>query len=230
MTPEEVVTLWRSEIADVATPSLWSDTEAYNYLDDAQTMFCRNTGGIPDSTSSITLLSFSAGDTTFKLDERILKVRDAYRVSDGRRIPLVNIEDMQKLGMRFDGKIGPLTTLIIGMDETEAHPYPVPVEDVEVQLVIDRLPLEEISESTPGTLEIPRIHHRHLMLHMNALAYLKQDAETFNKSKSSEFKALFEAYCFKAKLEKDRRKHKTRVVSYGGIPSVSSVSREDKDY
>lgn len=232
MTPEEVVTLFRTEIADVATPQLWSDTEAYNYLDDAQTMFCRLTGGLPDSVSDLTQVALAVGDTTFEVDERILKIRDAYRSSDGRRLYILNREDMERMGMRFDGRQGPIEAIIIGMDETTAYLYPVPNVADTVNLVIDRLPLDEINEDNAANveLEIPRRHHRHLLYWMKKLAYEKQDAETFNKTKSLEFEAKFEKYCFNAKLEKDRRKHKPRSVAYGGLPQRAPVSHENKDY
>ena len=51
---------------------------------------------------------------------------------------------------------------------------------------------------------------------MAALAYMKQDAETYDKTKSAEFEARFLGYCDMARKEKERREHKTRIVAYGG--------------
>ena len=52
---------------------------------------------------------------------------------------------------------------------------------------------------------------------MKAQAYSKQDAETYNKAKADEEAAKFVAYCEQAKREKEKYKHKVRVVRYGGI-------------
>ena len=52
---------------------------------------------------------------------------------------------------------------------------------------------------------------------MVALAYNKQDAETYDKSKAEERAAKFLSYCDQAKTEQGRREHKYRTISYGGI-------------
>lgn len=232
MSPEEIVKLCRIELADEATPPLWSDFELFNHLNDAQVQFCRTTGGIPDSTSALSTVAITVALPSFKLDERILKIRDAYRTSDGKRIDIVNFEDMEKKGMRFNGRTGPLAAVIIGMDDDQAIPYPIPSKADTLKLVIDRLPLTEICESNASTakMEIKKHHHKHLLHWMKKLAYEKQDAETFNKNKSVEFEKKFYAYCDSARMEKDRRKHHTRVVAYGGLATRAPISREDMDY
>ena len=37
------------------------------------------------------------------------------------------------------------------------------------------------------------------------------------KAKSSEYEAKFYAYCAKAKIEKQRRNYKPRLIAYGGL-------------
>jgi hypothetical protein len=232
MTPVEVVALFRTEMVDVATPSLWSDDELYSHLNDAQVQFCRQTGGIPDATGTLVTVVITIGLLNFALDERILKIRDAYRLSDGKRIGIVNFEDMEKNGMRFNGRTGPLSSIIIGMDDDQGIPYPIPSVADTLKLVIDRLPMTTITLANSGTatLEIKPHHHKHLLYWMKKLAYEKQDAETFNKSKAKEFEQKFNDYCDTARKEKDRRKHHTRVVAYGGLPARAPISREDMDY
>lgn len=218
MNSQEVVSLFRTQVNDLATPQLWSDTDAYGFLDDAQIEFCRQTGGLGDVSSDITLLTTAIGDNKVTLSPLILKIRDAWFVADGIKITPVNHTDMEKLGIRFDGATGRPKYLIFGMEEGKGNWHMVPTEAEDVQLVVDRLPLEEIVDgATPQELEIARQHHRHLTLWMRHLAYSVQDSEAYDKDKSERFKQEFTAYCFKAKLEKDRAKHKTRVVQYGGI-------------
>ena len=45
----------------------------------------------------------------------------------------------------------------------------------------------------------------------------RQDAETFDKTKSENARAEFENYCAFCRKEWSRYQHKTRVVAYGGI-------------
>lgn len=226
MNTQGVVDLFRIEMHDTATPPMFADEQLYAYLSDAQTMLARNTGGIPDSVSALTELSYAAGDTEFVLDERILKVRGAHRVSDGVPVSIINYEDMAKNGLRFDGAEGEVCRLIIGMDADVAYFHNVPVEAGEIKLVLDRLPLKDI-ESEQDELEVKKVHHLKLLLWMKHLAYDNQDAEVFNKSKAVEFEEKFNAYCAKVNAEKERRKHKTRVVQYGGLPMTT---RAEDDY
>lgn len=212
------VSLFRREMSDEIAPFLWSDEDAYGYLDDAQKMFARLTGGLPDASSSLTRIDFGIDQPDFELSPLILKVRSAYRVSDGRPINVINYENMEREGLRFDGRKGPVNTLVIGADSKLAYLMPIPSIEDAIQMLVDRLPLCSIDlDNAPQRLEIDEHHHRHLLDRMKELAYGKQDAETFDKTKSEEFGARFLSYCSMAKLEKERRKHKPRTVAYGGL-------------
>ena len=57
MNSTEVVGLFRETVGDGAAPYLWNDVEAFRFLDDAQKMFCRLTGGLGDASSAITQLA-----------------------------------------------------------------------------------------------------------------------------------------------------------------------------
>jgi hypothetical protein len=225
-----LVTLFRQDMSDEASPPLWSDEELFGYADDAQKMFTRCIGGLADATSALTLIAFDIDQTDFILDPRIMKVRKAYRVSDGSPLAIVNYENMEKECVRFDGKKGPVRTVVLGTDEKIAYLLPIPSVADSIQLLVDRLPLATLTlDDEPQDLEVAEQHHRHLMLWMKALAYQKQDAETFDKSKATEFESKFLAYCDMARKEKDKRKHVPRSVNYGGIPFSTNLGRRS-DY
>ena len=223
MDSQGVVDRFRSDVDDLATPQLWADDDVFDYLDDAQKMFCRRAWGLGDVSSPITKLAIPIGITRIALSDRVLKVRSAYRTSDGRPVEILNYEDLGRLGLRIDGHSGLIQYLIIGMEPHIAVPYPVPSAVDTVQLVIDRLPLTDItSVDAPQVMEIDSHHHRHLTLWMRHLAYSKQDSETSNQKKADKYEADFLAYCDMAKEEKARAMHKTRVVRYGGIGGAGS--------
>lgn len=146
----------------------------------------------------------------------ILKFRTAYRTSDGAPIQLVNAENLYGKGLRFDGRTGPLTTMIIGLEPARVRVYPVPVADDTIQLAVDRLPLLAIDKGQLA-LEIANQHHIHLLKWAKHRAYSKQDSETRDDKKAADNKADFEAYCFQAKLERERAAYKPSTVAYGGI-------------
>jgi hypothetical protein len=211
---------FRDEMKDDALPYLWSDTEIYRFEDDAQKMFCRLTGGLGDgSTPEVVQLALTDPSGWVATHPSILKIRDAWRASDGRPIEILNYEDLPARGIRLDGRTGGVEALIIGMEPHRARSHPISSDNTAViQLLVDRLPLKAITDAGDQKFEIDEQHHVALFDWMRYRAYSKQDAETFDRAAADEAKATFEAYCFGlAQGEKERAKHKTRVVTYGGI-------------
>lgn len=226
MNSSALLALFRSEVRDEATPYLWSDSEIYAYIDDAQKMFCRLQGGIADSSSAITRIAVSAGDEYADISPLILKLRAARRTADGRDLSIKNYEDFQfarasddygySAGFRFSTIRGPVQALIVGMDANRARLVDIPQEDQTIDLVVYRLPLTNITGANQP-LEIDEHHHRHLLHWIKHLAHQKQDAETYDRGRSETFRTEFLAYCDQAKAEREKREHKYRTVGYGGI-------------
>lgn len=218
MNSSELLSLWRLEMGDTASPYLWSDEEGFSYIDDAQTMFCRKTDGIADaSTPAVTQIAVVPNTDWVPLHPAITRIRTAYRADTGREIDVVNEEDMPKLGWYFNGAVGTVKALVIGQEAHKARVFSKSNETVTLQLSVFRLPLTPITDIGDQTLEVDREHHRHLMLWMKHLAYSKQDAEAFDRSKADEFEQRFSAYCKQVKEEERRKAAKVRVVRYGGL-------------
>jgi hypothetical protein len=232
MTPAQLKDLFRSDVRDEASPPLWTDTEIFVYMDDAQKMFCRQGGGIADSTSPICTLHVTAGDAYLTYDPRILKLRDLRRMSDGRNVDILNFEDLGHPGwtqddygrsmsfgaggIKFTDRPAPVTAVIVGMDANKLRLLAPAVANDTLQAIVYRMPLEDITASSTA-FEIDAQHHRHLLDWMKHLAHEKQDAETYDRGRSMEFRDKFMAYCDQAKAERERREHKYRTVAYGGI-------------
>ena len=216
MNSTEILEVFRETVSDEEIPYLWSDAEAYRFMNDAQRVFCRETGGLGDGSSVLTQLAYDGTTDWVTVSPLILKFRDATDNATGKEVTIVNYEDLRKHGLAFDGRTGPVRNLVIGIEAGRARLYPAPTEAGQINLIVDRLPLKQITDSDQK-LEIADQHHEHLVLWMAHRAYNKQDAETMNNRKAAEFEARFKQYCFDAKAEKERAMHKTRVVSYGGI-------------
>ncbi len=221
----DVVGLFRNEMVDLEEPYLWSDLEALGYLDQVQKTLVRAIGGFADSTSLLTSVVLAIDAESFPFDERILKIKSARRDSDGAPVAVVNFENLVQSGIRLDGRTGPVRAIITGMDEDNVVVYPKLSVAETLRLTIDRLPLYTIEE-IDDDLEVKEVHHRHLVTGMQGLAYGKQDAETFDKTKRDQFTAEFNAYCAEVKAERERRKSRVRVVQYGGLP----MSTQSEDY
>lgn len=230
MNAQELYDQFRSDMVDTAQPYLWSDKDVARYMNDAYRMFVRLTGGIADFTSDFSRLTITAGEATSPMDSRVLRVMEAYRMSDEAKIEVINQTDMtfsqgtdygKTRPLFLDSTPGPVRYMIIGAQRKVVKWVQVPEADDVAQLFIYRLPEVSLDPESPDMDfafdEVGEEHHTHLCLWMQHLAYRKADAETFDRGRSDEYGKLFESYCKLATAEWERYKHKTRVVTYGGI-------------
>jgi len=223
----ELLGRFRCDAVDDVTPYLWSDDEVYTYINDAYYMFVRLTGGIPDGSSAVTKLTATQDEPTTTIDPSVMRIRTARNTTlNSRPVTVINIQDADDLvtedyGLwRSINQIdvpGRPNYMIIGEEEDYVRWVNVPDADYEIQLTIERLPLIPIDGQKQRFLGVREEHHYHLLKWVRHLAYRKQDADTFNLVKSDQERNDFVAYCDMAKREKDTRKHKVRVTSYGGL-------------
>jgi hypothetical protein len=213
----EVYDAFRSDVDDQEETFNWPDTDVYRYMDDAQKMFCRLTGGLSDSTSALTVLNYTTASDWVSISPLILKIRDAWNSTTGKPLDIINFENLNKLGLHFDGLPGLTTQIITGMEPHKVRLSRFPNASGTIQLLVDRLPLKKIDDADQA-LEVDDQHKDGLLLLMKSRAYNKQDAEVLDKKKAMDFETDFRAYCTAAKYERERAMHKTRVVAYGGVP------------
>lgn len=231
MTPLALFDRFRSDVDDGVGTMFWSDAEVLGYMEDAQQMLCRLTGGLRDATSPVTQVSIVDGEPWVALDPSIMHVRSAELLSTHRPVRILSYEDQAasptlasswpsnwSVEMYLDG---PVTAAIIGMEEEKLRLIRIPVEDDTLALLVERLPVQTLAVDTPEELptefEVRKEHHLAMLMWMKHLAYGKQDAETFDKVKSDDMARAFTAYCGKAYDEKKARNHKARLIQYGGL-------------
>ncbi len=226
MNTTELLQVFRDDVQDAVEPYFWTDAEIYRYMNDAYFMFARLTGGIPDFTSDACTVSVSRGDPVVDLHPSILTIREAFLLPDNRPVDILNVQNMAQFSDEDYGLVrksklpttfGRPRHLIVGMEKHKGRTAVVPDADYEMSLVIDRLPLEPLTGADEDISDIDEYHHLHLLSWMRALAYGKQDADAFNAQKQESDFSLFRAYSEQVKKEKERYKHRVRVVSYGGL-------------
>lgn len=226
MDSSELYDRFRSDVVDQAAPYLWTETEVFGYMNDAYRMFVRKTGGITDFTSDATAVDIIAGESVGILDPSILRITHMNRRSDFGDIEIINFPDLAKKSRGDYGMITPLklddTTGIvrygiIGMQRHTVRWINIPEVDDVADMMIFRLPFDRLTDFGQEISEVDEDHHIHLLDGMKALAYRKQDVETFNLEKATTSDGAFLAYCAFVKAELEREKYKVRTVAYGGI-------------
>lgn len=227
MNSGELYDRFRADVVDTAAPYLWSDDEVWGYMDAAYKLFVRDTDGIADVTSTATVVPVKAGQAFSDVSPSILKFRQAFLGSTGEELRIINAQDQSNLTVSDYGVLrslntsslpGPVRYMVVGLERNKVRWAQVPVADDEVHLVTYRLPLEPITGDGQEFEGVGDEHHIYFLLGMKALAYRKQDAETFDRARARENQEDFAAYCAKAKAEAARYKSKpVRTVAYGGI-------------
>jgi hypothetical protein len=227
VTSDELNALFRSEVGDTMPPYFWSDAEVYAYIDDAYSMFVRLTGGVADfTTSSICEIDASKDEPTANVSPKILRFVTAHRRSDGREVKVLNYTDMNRnlmsdYGVTVSGSmprgVGKVRAMVIGLQKGTVRWIDIPDADDTIDLVVYRLPLSRITGGNQQLIDVDEEHHLHLLKWAKSLAYRKHDDETDHAKKADGLELQFRAYCELAKRELDLRKHKVRVVSYGGL-------------
>ena len=217
---------FRSDVMDTAKPYLWSDDEVWRYANDAYTMFVRLTGGIADFTSEACEIPVVTGEAIVDLHPSIMRIMGATKRSDNRPIDVINRTDVAQMRttdyglvkqILLDDKPGEIRYFVHGMQRGKARLVQVPKVDDYIDLNVYRLPLVTIDGDGVELEDVSDEHHIHLLDWMKHLAYKKHDADTFDQRASELSKQDFLAYCTQVKAEWERYKHKTRVVSYGGL-------------
>ncbi len=226
MNSSDLYDRFRADVFDTRQPYLWSDLEVYSYMDAAQKQFCRRAGGILDSTSDLTQLSFAANQVWVATSPLILAVQRAQRLSDFQRVDVLSVEELTRLSdgndygtqrqFRLDNQTGEVRYAINNLEVDKLRLLRIPKAADTIALTVYRLPLKSISDADQK-FEIAEQHHEYLLWGMKALAYLKQDAETRDDGKAQRFQQQFLAYCEQARQERERREHKPRSMTYGGI-------------
>ena len=220
MNADELIALFRTETADIEMPYLWTDEEAVTYLNDAYTMFTRFLGGVADSTSPFTTVEFTTGDKSIPLDASIIRIVRAFRVSDGVEIsviestdtPLVRTETGKLQLLRVGSHSAALVDfLVLGSDMESAALHPLPSAAGAIHMHVRRIPYEALTSGAVALVDIRAEHHIHLVKWMKALAYRKQDVETFDLDKAETNEQGFLQYCSQAVHEQERMRRKSRV-------------------
>ena len=243
-TPDELKDRFRLDVDDVeggqaGADFLWSDTEVFDYMDEAQRMFVRRTEILrkthPFSTT-LTEIAYTAPIiTAVNLDGFITYNPEIIRPLRARMslaanadpLRIITMEDLDNgffirdFGLIFtqdwQTKTGPARFLVTNMQEDQWRLVPIPLIDDTVELTVLHMPLTDVT--CDGTaLEVTKREDQQIIkMYMKKLAYLKQDADTYDKELSDRFEAEFEKRADERRREVRRTRFRHQGMRYGGI-------------
>lgn len=219
MNAGEILAMFRNDVMDTQMPYLWTDEEAYVYLNDAYTMFVRFIEGTPDFTSAVCCeIPYASGDTEVDVHPSVVRIMRAFNnagteisVIENTDVPLVRGSDGKVRLLRVGAETGAnVQYLVLGANQYAAQLHPVPTASGTLKLQVRRLPLAELTTASDSLTDVPEKHHIHLIKWMKALAYRKQDAETFDLAKAEESEQSFLQYVNQSVFELNRYRRKTK--------------------
>jgi len=223
--PDELLELFRKEVDDLDTSDpLWTDTECYAYMDDAQKEFARLTDCFADTgTTPIT-----ADDAWVVINPRYTRIRGARLASTGRKVFPVRYDEveqafleddygLQSLSANWEALTGTPRYLVTDMISDKGRLVGIPADDDTLNLVIFRLPLTDI-EDDGSEFEVTDLRHQRAFIHwMKKRAYEKHDTQTLNTKLSRDSELQFRSYAEEAKHQYRRLRMKAGTIRYGGL-------------
>lgn len=205
MTGKDLVAHLRESILDdIYLPQLWSDSELLRLLNLAEAQACRRAQLIVDSSTEedndelpLCTLSITAGTATYSLSPKILQIRRCQlrSMSYPLRGP-VQIDELDDVAWGWMGTGGIVSagtggspSVFTNESNNRITIVLAPASDDTADLVVVRLPLDDITLSTSP--EIEDQYHLGLCNWAAHLAYMKPDSETINLNLAKMHEDLF---------------------------------------
>mgnify|MGYP001592050679 CR=1 FL=1 len=192
----------RDRLDDKTSPYLWSDKELLGYNNRAIEDLAKGAFLITDSTTSAVCqiaLTLAAG-ASYTKSAKIIRVREC-RLT-GYSVPLTKV-DLPWLQSRYStwqsATAGRPWYFSEDLTTGKITFIPAPDANYTANLIVYRLPITELALATmAGVPEIPEGYHKYILDGVLAQAYMKQDAETFDRTLAMTHKKIFDANVEKA--------------------------------
>lgn len=196
MNVSEFIAAFRSDLRDGVDGELWSDADIVRYLNDAVQEANERAFLTEDrATPAVCSVTLSAGVSTYNLHPSVIRIK---RISYlGRPLDETSVEAMDCESSNWESRTGEPRRYIFeqasGGSPARVRLWPTPTSAGTIALTVNRGALNKLTAAN-GTAkpELPERFHERLKDWVYRCAYLKQDADAFDKSKAIEFEASFE--------------------------------------
>lgn len=222
MNAGEVVQLFRSEVVE-ANRFFVVDTELYRYLNDGYCEFVRQSSGTPD----VINLDVDVDEPEIDVPAYVMKVKKVCRLSDGRSLEIINYTDIGRGFVRDYGRTlqlplnleekGDIRFFMIGAKKHTARLIAVPEVTDELELLVDRMPMNKITSPTSKFSDIDEVHQPALLDWLKAKVFRRPAKGLFNPQLAEFFENRFNTVVGEAQGAQNLFKTKVRNVQYGGV-------------
>jgi hypothetical protein len=246
-TADELVERFRRDVDDNEGGSggedfLWSDEDVFSYMYEAQREFVRRTHILRKThpfTPAITSISYTApvgtpvnsdGFITFNPSIiRPLRVRATDASGNSYPVEILTAENLDAGYHSEDTDYGRIFTgdwpsrsgtracfLVTDLQEDQWRLVPIPTLNLTLELTVEHMPLDDVTQG--AALEVTEREDQFtLLLYMKHLAYMKQDADTYDKELADKFESTFEKKADARRREIRRTRFRHQGMRYGGI-------------
>lgn len=208
-----------SEDNVAASQMRWSNEELTRFINEAQNAVARDL--LCFKTASATFdITVVGGTAEYALDSRIIRIKNAYLASNGAELSKQEIEDL--MGIRdWRSTTGLPVAYVPDMETQTIRLYPTPEAADTVSLLVYRLPLVQFDWELADTqsAEVRDEYQIPMLDYAAHLAYLKDEANTFDPARSNTFLATYNRnFTHNSPYAETRRRRTTnRTIRYGGI-------------
>jgi len=182
----------------------------------------------PTNGHVVTGVLANPGILTITNANRILRIRRAKLALQSRPLTLKTVDQVDRNGIlgddyglrnafNWETSVGSPYVLITDWDRNTVRLVPHPSSNDTLALSVYRKPLTTIVQGATSFEVIEEEHHRTLALWMKHLAYLKQDADTFDDKLSNTFATEFFSEVSKVRRDSRRQHLVAGTTKYGGL-------------
>lgn len=216
-----------SEQDDEVVLLRWSNEELTFYINEAVDQVYRRMlpaqGHYPEF--NITL---QVDEAEYDLNPKILRILGARLVNAKRDLVATDTQQLWHTGCDLQNDKGQVQTYLVDYNDPRIRFYRIPTVVDTVQLFVQRLPFVSLSWDNNNTeVELKPEWQAPMLYHAISLAYLKDEANTYDPKRSDIFKAKFDSEFPETSAYAQVQKYRNsfRGVSYGGVPISSTRNR-----
>lgn len=222
MNAGEAIRIFRSEVLE-ANRFFVVDTELYRYLNEGYNEFVRQGSGTPDTI----ILDADAGEPELDVPQYVMRIKSVRRLNDGQSVRVINYTDLERgavydygrrcdMGLNLDDT-GEVRYFMLGAKKHTARLIAIPDVSQEIELLVDRMPMNKITGPTSTFSDIDEVHQPAMLDWLKAKAFRRPAKGLLNPQLAEFFENSFNAIVAEAQGAQNLFKSKVRNVQYGGV-------------